>query len=160
VRWTYSLPEGQVDIRALPNDDAERVAWLRGDSPSATSEEEVGQTLSFFYPVKHGEGDFPLYPQKLQPSLHNTYTYPVSFCWYKNVFHYLWPTMFPDLTKDERACLQLDWNPLLQLPSSRYPTPYTARPPTWALQMSLYCYITGDICMPVVYFYIIADNSE
>jgi len=42
VRWTYSLPEGQVDIRALPNDDAERVAWLRDDSPSVTSEEEVG----------------------------------------------------------------------------------------------------------------------
>jgi hypothetical protein len=47
VRWTYSLPEGQVDIRALPNGDAERVAWLRGDSPSATSEEEVGHTLLF-----------------------------------------------------------------------------------------------------------------
>ena len=42
VRWTCSLPERQVDIRTLPNDDAERVAWLRGDSPSATSEEEVG----------------------------------------------------------------------------------------------------------------------
>ena len=50
MRWTYSLPEGQVDIRPLHNDDAERVAWLRGDSPSVTSEEEVGQTLRFLLP--------------------------------------------------------------------------------------------------------------
>jgi len=49
VRWTYSLPEGQVNVRALANDDAERVAWLRGDSPSATSEEEVGQSLRFLF---------------------------------------------------------------------------------------------------------------
>jgi hypothetical protein len=33
------------------------------------------------------------------------------------------PTMSPDLTKDEHACLQLDWKPQLQLSGSRCPTP-------------------------------------
>ena len=64
VRWTYMRPDRQVDVHTATNDDAERVAWLRGDSPSATSEEEVGSCVRpyafFFTPFKQGGGDFPL----------------------------------------------------------------------------------------------------
>jgi hypothetical protein len=98
TRWTWVVPVSEVGRHAVPNDDAERVAWLRGDTPSSTSEEEVGNSASSrtpFIPWNVAKGTFfPMNLLELQHSVHKTKLYPGLSHQYKNIiFHCLWSSL-------------------------------------------------------------------
>lgn len=83
TRWTWVVPVSEVGRRTVPNDDAERVSWLRGDTPSSTSEEKVGNSVSSRTPsipwdVAKGT-PFPVNLLELQRSVHKTRGFIPSF---------------------------------------------------------------------------------